>query len=89
MKKLKWRFVAAASAIYGTLSDENKALIPEFGPSGEPLQPVVSLDEKPYVEVGYGMENILKVFTLMAFHRVTYTDSGNNFGIRMTIAFKP
>ena len=89
MKRLKWRFVAAASAIYGTLSDENKALVPEFGPSGEPLQPVVSLDEKPYVEVGYGVENVLKVFTFMAFHRVTYADVGNNFGIRMTIAFKP
>jgi hypothetical protein len=35
-----------------------------------------SLDpNKPFAEVGYGIDNIFKVFRLQAFHRLTYLDN--------------
>lgn len=77
MQKLKWRLVAQANVLYGGLSDKNKALLIEENtmPDGSKTLPVGFLDPgKPYVELGYGVENIFKFFRIDFAHRLTYLD---------------
>jgi hypothetical protein len=91
MKRLKWRLVASANILYGSLSDKNRMMIPETDLEGNLIAPIKSLEEKPYVEVGYGIENIFKVFRVQAFHRLTYLDEPetNPFGVKVNISLKP
>lgn len=74
LRKLKWRLLATANILEGSLSDENKELIPEYGPDGVLLPSFKGLDDKPYVEVGYGVENVFKFFRFDVFHRISYLD---------------
>jgi hypothetical protein len=75
MRKLKWRLVATANVLYGSLSDENKAIISEQTPDGaDTLKPGSLTPGKPYVELGYGVENIFKFFRVDFIHRLTYLD---------------
>ncbi|MCB0739175.1 MAG: carboxypeptidase-like regulatory domain-containing protein, partial [Bacteroidetes bacterium] len=88
MQKLKWRLVGSAKLAYGTLSDANRALVPEFNANGVAVTPVNTLDPwKPYMEVGYGFENIFQFVRIQAFHRLTYTHNANNFGIKGSVYF--
>ncbi|WPR76901.1 DUF5686 and carboxypeptidase-like regulatory domain-containing protein [Algoriphagus sp. NG3] len=76
LKKLKWRAVANANILYGSVSDKNIANAPTLDPAGNPLQTFGRLDPtKPYVELGYGIENIFKFFRIDFFHRMTYLDN--------------
>lgn len=73
MKKLKWRLVATGNVLYGGLSQANRAIIAGTTPSGEEALEVGYLDRgKPYVELGYGIENIFKFFRVDFIHRLTY-----------------
>ena len=73
MNKLKWRLVGTANVLYGGLSQANRALISETTPDGEEALQVGYLDSgKPYVELGYGIENIFKFFRIDFVHRLTY-----------------
>ncbi|MDA0194324.1 MAG: DUF5686 family protein [Bacteroidetes bacterium] len=91
MRRLKWRLVASANVLYGQLSDKNRATIPVTNLNGDPLPVVRSIENIPYIEAGYGIENIIKILTVMAFHRVTYRDdaAGPKFGIRLLFTVKP
>ncbi len=88
-KKLKWRAVGTANILFGGLSDKNRALIPTEDGNGDPIeQPFSTLNSGvPYIELGYGLENIFKVFRVDAFHRLTYTDRAgvNNFGVKFSL----
>ncbi|MCX6274302.1 MAG: DUF5686 family protein [Bacteroidetes bacterium] len=67
IKKLKWREFIFAKMYAGTLSDANnqgKYLFPEA---------VGQLNE-PYVEVGFGIENIFKISRVDFTWRLNYTD---------------
>jgi hypothetical protein len=76
LKKLKWRAVANANILYGSVSDKNIANAPILDPNGNPLATFGRLDPiKPYVELGYGVENIFKFFRIDFFHRMTYLDN--------------
>jgi hypothetical protein len=45
--------------------------------------------KKPYMEVGVGVENILKVFRIDGIWRLTHLDEGSSrFGIRGTMQLK-
>ena len=90
MKKLKWRLLATANVIYGELSDENRALIPEFTEDGAVVEPIGSFRKnEPYVEVGYGVENILKVLRVDFLHRLNYLDNPDvdKFGVKISFQF--
>jgi len=94
MRKLKWRLVASTNVLMGGLRDENKALIPEQDAFGNPIEPVNTIENnEPYVEVGYGVENIFKILKIMAFQRLTYIDEPDRdvdkFGVRIQITIKP
>ncbi len=60
LKKLKFRQFYSARALWGSLSDANTAY---NTPSGSPF-PFQSLNGKTYLEVGTGVDNILKLFRI-------------------------
>uniref|UniRef100_UPI0025DFCEDE DUF5686 and carboxypeptidase-like regulatory domain-containing protein n=1 Tax=Algoriphagus sp. TaxID=1872435 RepID=UPI0025DFCEDE len=63
IKKLKWRAVANANVLFGSVQDKNIQNVPDMDPEGNPLETFGRLDPtKPYVELGYGIENIFKFF---------------------------
>jgi Family of unknown function (DUF5686)/CarboxypepD_reg-like domain len=84
IRQLKWRLIASANVLYGSQRESNlelmKEAIPVINPrirNGEsrPRYNFSSLDPNiPYVEVGYGIDNIFKIFRIQAFHRLTYLD---------------
>lgn len=61
---LKWRQFWNAKLLWGDLSAENKALNIQNG------NPFVSLDGKPYLEIGTGVDNILRFLRLDLVWRV-------------------
>lgn len=89
IKKLKWRVLATSNVLYGNLSEKNLNLIPATTPSGATQESFKALGSTPYVEVGYGIENIFKVLRVDAFHRLTYLDEGaRKFGVKVSVQFK-
>lgn len=80
IKKLRFRQFWTAKGVIGTLSEANKAYNFDKGFTFR------SLDGEPYVEVGTGIENILKVFRVDFVWRLTPQALPNgvptkNFGI--------
>ncbi len=90
MNRLKWRLVATTNIIYGELSKENQQLIASQTPDGTAAYPTSGFTGTPYVEVGYGIENIFHFFRVDFIHRLTYLDrpDARSFGILGTIQFK-
>ncbi|WP_345235145.1 DUF5686 and carboxypeptidase-like regulatory domain-containing protein [Hymenobacter saemangeumensis] len=90
IRSLNWRLVASANMLYGDLSTANRNLLPPFDDQGHPLPRFQTLEKQPYVEVGYGVENILKFIRVDFLHRVTYRDlpKANNFGIKFGMQFR-
>ncbi|WP_172798115.1 DUF5686 and carboxypeptidase-like regulatory domain-containing protein [Pontibacter akesuensis] len=89
IKKLKWRVLASSNVLYGSLSQKNLDLIPVTTPSGATQETFKTLGSTPYVEVGYGIENIFKVLRVDAFHRLTHLDEGaRKFGLKFSLQFK-
>jgi hypothetical protein len=88
MNRLKWRLVGSANVIYGGLREANKALICSETPRGDPaLKTGHFTSGKPYVELGYGVENILKFFRVDFVHRMNYLDGPDvrKFGVLVTM----
>ncbi len=81
VKKLKWRLVGITNIIYGGMSGENELLAGEEFNTAEGF---FTLSAKPYVELGYGIENIFKVVRVDFYHRLTYLDNPNisKFGVK-------
>ncbi|MBK6640955.1 MAG: hypothetical protein IPG39_06785 [Bacteroidetes bacterium] len=77
MRKLKWREVASLRGVYGSMSDENKSILVNQNAFS-------TLSKKPYVEAGFGVENILKILRFDFMYRLTYLDNPDisKFGIR-------
>lgn len=81
LKKLKFRQFYSARALWGKLSDENRIYnTPVTG-----VFPFQSLDGKTYLEVGTGVDNILKLFRIDFVWRVMPTplppERSKRFGI--------
>lgn len=90
MRKLKWRAMAEGTALWGSVRDENIALIPGFSEDGEEIPGFGRLGNEPYVEVSYGIENILKFIRVQAIHRLTYLEKENvnRFGVKVSALFR-
>jgi hypothetical protein len=81
VRKLQWRIVTSARAVVGSLGKQHLQ---------EMILPAQthSLNWKPYVEVGIGLENIFKLIRIECTWRLTQKFTGiNNFGIRAKINF--
>lgn len=91
MKKLKWRLLATANVLYGSLRQENIDIMSPLDPEGNPVPGFNYLDDGvPYVEVGYGIENILKIIRIDGIHRLTYRDDpfAQKFAVKFSLQFK-
>ena len=89
VKDLKWRNVMTVKAAYGQLSSANKNKMSLSDPNGNPVLAVHSFDKGPYVEMGYGFENIFRIFSIGLYHRLNYHELPNarkwavNMGLRV------
>lgn len=87
LRKLNWRLLATGNVILGGMRASNQKLIAEFNPLGlETLPAGYFTNSKPYVELGYGVENIFKFLRVDFVHRMSYLDKPNvrKFGILFT-----
>jgi hypothetical protein len=90
MRRLKWRLTGLANVIYGGLRDDNR-VYPSLTDSNEKVfLPGYLSPKTPYVELGYGVENIFKFFRVDFIHRLTYLDKPRSrpFGILFTVQFQ-
>jgi len=91
IRKLGWRENIMLKAAYGTLSDKNNGTFTLGSQSKAPLlfpEGMSSL-EKPYVEVGVGVNNIFQLFRVDAYRRLTHLrDDGKNFAINIGMEFQ-
>ncbi|MFY7910328.1 MAG: DUF5686 family protein, partial [Emticicia sp.] len=81
IKQLKWRTFTTGKFLVGHLSTQNQQMNPL-----DATMPFKGLGTTPYVELGYGINNIFKVLRVEAMHRLTYTDTPNvrKFGVKFT-----
>ena len=97
IRALNWRLVGTANLLYGTLSDAN-TVQPRHDMQGRELPPIPTLDRAPYIEAGYGIENIFKFIRVDFLHRLTYRGQPakgfrtgaehSNFGIKVGAQFR-
>lgn len=77
IKKLRWREVVTAKALWGSVDNRNRNTL---------IFPTTlhSLDAEPYVELTAGIENIFKVFRVDFLYRATYQNpkASNNIGVK-------
>ncbi|SFQ77426.1 DUF5686 and carboxypeptidase-like regulatory domain-containing protein [Hymenobacter arizonensis] len=97
IRALNWRLVATANMLYGDLSNANRVQ-PRRDREGHELPGIPTLDKQPYLEAGYGVENIFKFLRVDFIHRVTYRDQParitsfspehRNFGVKLSAQFR-
>ena len=91
IQKLKLRVFGSANILYGSIRDENRAIMATEDPDGNAIPSIGFLNPTlPYVELGYGIENIMKFIRIGGFHRITYRDSpdAQKFVIKISGQFK-
>nr|WP_255481101.1 DUF5686 and carboxypeptidase-like regulatory domain-containing protein [Pontibacter sp. Tf4] len=90
VRRLKWRLFAAGDVLYGSVSHKNLALIPPTGLNGTPQESFKTLGNTPYVELGYGVDNIFKFLRIHFVHRLTHLSDADTdkFGIKASVHFK-
>ena len=71
IRNLNWRLVGTANILYGSISTQNIDLIP----NNKVLESRGLGPTTPYVELGYGVENILKFIRVDFIHRLTYLEN--------------
>ncbi len=84
LRQLKWRELVTVQVLAGSVSSANLATIPSTDGRGRAVEGFRSLNRTPYVEVGYGIDNIFKVLRVDAIHRLTYRDNVGRTGIPVT-----
>jgi hypothetical protein len=80
IRKLNWRLVANADALWGSESRANRS-VETYRPLPDGRKPVhigVLNGRVPYVELGYGIDNIFKIFRIQGIHRLTYLGTTHN-----------
>ena len=90
IKRLKMRELFTLSGLWGSLSKKND---PTFNdnlmrfPEGTAL---TKMGNKPYMEIGVGVENILRILSLQYVWRLNYRDNPNadKSGLRFQLNFK-
>ena len=92
IKKLKWREVLVCKGVWGTLSKENDG---SLAATQAPLlfPPGMTSVSDPYVEVGFGVENIFRLLRVDFIWRITHRDPKpgqeiQNFAVNLGIKLK-
>lgn len=86
IRRLKWRFLVTGKALWGSVSPANQALLASQTGQNALFQELRAPARTPYVEVGYGIDNIFRIFRVDAVHRLTYRSNpdAQQFGIRLS-----
>ena len=87
MRKLNWRLTGLANIIVGEAAEENISIsYPLPFPEGNSNLVI----NRPYIELGYGVENIFRFLRIDFVHRLSYweNDRARKFGILFTGQFK-
>ncbi|GAB2563209.1 DUF5686 and carboxypeptidase-like regulatory domain-containing protein [Spirosoma aerophilum] len=84
LRRLKWRELVTAKVLVGSVTNTNLAVIPAATEAGQAVEGFSSLNRTPYIEVGYGIDNIFKVLRVDAIHRLSYRDNVGRTGIPVT-----
>lgn len=90
IKRLRLREVISMRGVWGSLSDKNNPAINHSGsflfPDDAPCQ---SLEGKPYIEAGVGLDNILTILRIDYVWRITHRDHAgtDRRGIRIQLHF--
>jgi hypothetical protein len=90
IKKLNWRLLGTANVITGGMRVDNRQML-EFSSSLEDtFKSGYFKDGKPYIEVGYGVENIFRFLRVDFVHRLSYLDNAKarKFGILFSAQFQ-
>ncbi|MCF0042802.1 DUF5686 and carboxypeptidase-like regulatory domain-containing protein [Dyadobacter fanqingshengii] len=87
IKKLKLRMLATGKLFYGSVSDANLELSTTQDESGNEVQVFNKLKDLPYIELGYGIDNILKFGRVDFVHRLTYLKNPNVTPFAVKISF--
>ena len=92
VKKLKWREVLVCKGVWGTLSKENDGSLPD---TQAPLlfpRGMTSVSD-PYVEMGFGVENIFRLLRVDCIWRLAHRDPKpgqdvQNFAVNLSMHLK-
>ncbi len=90
LNKLNWRLLATGNVIIGGMRSGNQNLIAQYTATGAPTLTAGYFTGKPYVELGYGVENIFRFLRVDFIHRLSYLDHPNvrPFGVFFTAQFQ-
>ena len=90
IRKLKWRMLATGKIFYGSIKESNLTLSPAVDGSGNVIPTFNRLGKVPYMELGYGIDNIFKVGRIDFIHRLTYLKNPNAvpFAVKISFWFK-
>ena len=89
MKRLKWREILVCKAVWGELSRRNNGSLADA--TAPLLFPIgMSSVDKPYVEMGFGIENILRLIRVDCIWRLTHRESKagqdvQNFAVNVSL----
>lgn len=85
IKKLNLREIVVFKGLWGSLRDQNNPRLNNPEIFMLPENVLANRMTKPYMEIGVGLDNILKMFRIDYYHRLTYTNVPNvdKWGIRI------
>ncbi|HYG15416.1 MAG TPA: DUF5686 family protein, partial [Bacteroidia bacterium] len=89
VKKWKLRAFGTVKGVWGSISKENLALLPTHDDHGRPVSRFSELNREPYVEVGYGLENIFRLLRVDFLHRLTHLSNpaARPFAVKFQVQF--
>jgi len=75
IRRLKWRTLVTGRIMAGGIRADNARLTASTNDLGQRVVSFSTLSKVPYIEVGYGIDNIFKFLRVDATHRLTYRDN--------------
>ncbi len=87
VKKWKLRLFATGKGVWGSVTPQNLAMLPKVDMNGRPVSSFGEINREPYIEVGYGLENIFRVLRVDFVHRLTHLNNpaARPFGVKFQV----
>jgi hypothetical protein len=90
LREWKLRNFGVFKTAYGSLSQANKEIFAPYDEQGRLFSPVNEFKNVPYIEAGFGIENLFRLVRVGYFQRFTYLDNVNvsKWGINIGFEFQ-
>lgn len=87
VKKWKLRVFATGKGVWGSVTKNNLNLLPLQDANGRAISQFGEINREPYVEVGYGVENIFRILRVDFIHRLTHLEAprARPFGVKLQV----